>query len=322
MILNIILLLVGIILLVKGADYLVEGSAAISKKLGVSELFIGLTVVAFGTSAPELAVSVSASLKGSGGIAIANVLGSNVANIALVLGFTAIFSPISFRKSTFRSEIPFVILASIATGMLLLNDNYILDRFEAVVLLAFFIIFMDYLFSMAKKDRKFQKDLVSQGVDKEDLSRLEKNIALAWLSTIGGIIAVVSGGNFVVNSGTFLAQSFGVSETLIGVTIIAVGTSLPELVTSIAATIKKSQDLAVGNILGSNVFNLLLVLGTASSIKTIQADRPVLIDIVIATSLVILLPVISFKRKKLGRIGGIILFSIYIYYIYNSIILG
>jgi cation:H+ antiporter len=151
---------------------------------------------------------------------------------------------------------------------------------------------------------------------------LEKNTALAWLSTIGGIIAVVAGGNFVVNSGTYLAQSFGVSETLIGVTIIAIGTSLPELVTSIAATLKKSQDLAVGNILGSNVFNLLLVLGTASSIKTIQADRPVLIDIVIATSLVILLPVISFKRKKLGRIGGIILFSIYIYYIYNSIILG
>ncbi|TYB84173.1 MAG: calcium/sodium antiporter [Kosmotoga sp.] len=322
MILNVILLLVGVILLVKGADFLVEGSAAISKKLGVSELFIGLTVVAFGTSAPELAVSVSASIKGSGGIAIANVLGSNIANVALVLGFTAIISPIAFRKSTFRSEIPFVILASISTGMLLLNDNYVLDRFEAVILLAFFVIFMDYLFSMAKKDRKFKNDLVSQGVDKEDLSRLERNTVLAWISTLGGIIAVVAGGNFVVNSGTYLANSFGVSETLIGVTIIAVGTSLPELVTSIAATLKRSQDMAVGNILGSNIFNLLLVLGTASSIKPIQADRPVLIDIIIATSLVILLPFISFRKKRLGRIGGIILFSIYIFYIYNSIVLG
>ncbi|MFO7880919.1 MAG: calcium/sodium antiporter [Kosmotogaceae bacterium] len=322
MILNAILLLIGILLLVKGADYLVEGSAAISRKLGVSELFIGLTVVAFGTSAPELAVSINASVKGSGGIAIANVLGSNIANVALVMGFTAIISPISFRKSTFRSEIPFVILASISTGMLLLNDNYTLDRFEAVVLLAFFIIFMDYLLSMAKKDRKFQRDLVAQGVDKEDLSRLEKNTALAWISTIGGILAVVLGGNLVVNSGTFLAKTFGVSETLIGVTIIAVGTSLPELVTAITAIIKKSQDLAVGNILGSNVFNLLLVLGTASSIKTIQADRPVLIDIVVATALVILLPIFSFKRKKMGRVGGIILFSIYVFYIYNSIILG
>ncbi len=322
MILNFIILFVGIVLLVKGADYLVEGSAAISRKLGVSELFIGLTIVAFGTSAPELAVSINASIKGSGGIAIANVLGSNVANIALVLGFTAILSPISLRKSTFRSEIPFVILASISTGMLLLNDNYIIDRFEAIVLLAFFIIFMDYLLSMAKKDRKFKNDLVSQGVDKEDLSRLERNTVLAWTSTIGGIIAVVLGGNFVVNSGTYLAETFGVSETLIGVTIIAIGTSLPELVTSIAATLKKSQDLAVGNILGSNVFNLLLVLGTASSIKTIQADRPVLIDIIVATALVILLPLISFRKKRLGRIGGIILFSIYVYYIYNSIVLG
>ncbi|RKX51048.1 MAG: sodium:calcium antiporter [Thermotogae bacterium] len=316
MIANVLLLIVGFALLVKGADYLIDGSVAIARRFGVSELFIGLTIVAFGTSAPELAVSVKAAIDGSG-IAIGNVLGSNVANVALILGATAIIQPLRISTSTIAKEMPFVILSTIAAGMLLLNGTMGLNRYDGVVLLCFFAIFVDYLFSMAKNDREI-------GITEEKgISHLEHKMPLAILATLGGLAGVVFGSDLVVNSGINLARSFGVSDTLIGVTLVAFGTSLPELVTSITAGIKKKADLAVGNIIGSNIFNLLLVLGISSSISPIQTDRDITQDIIFALiSIVLLLLFSGLKRKKLGRTGGIILLAFYFIYIYLSLKAG
>ncbi|MBO8166347.1 MAG: calcium/sodium antiporter [Kosmotoga sp.] len=316
MIANVLLLIVGFALLVKGADYLIDGSVAIARRFGVSELFIGLTIVAFGTSAPELAVSVKAAIDGSG-IAIGNVLGSNVANVALILGATAIIQPLRISTSTIAKEMPFVILSTIAAGMLLLNGTMGLNRYDGVVLLCFFAIFVDYLFSMAKNDREI-------GITEEKgISHLEHKMPLAIFATLGGLAGVVFGSDLVVNSGINLARSFGVSDTLIGVTLVAFGTSLPELVTSITAGIKKKADLAVGNIIGSNIFNLLLVLGISSSISPIQTDRDITQDIIFALiSIVLLLLFSGLKRKKLGRTGGIILLAFYFIYIYLSLKAG
>jgi len=293
---NVLLLIVGFALLVKGADYLIDGSVAIARRFGVSELFIGLTIVAFGTSAPELAVSVKAAIDGSG-IAIGNVLGSNVANVALILGATAIIQPLRISTSTIAKEMPFVILSTIAAGMLLLNGTMGLNRYDGVVLLCFFAIFVDYLFSMAKNDREI-------GITEEKgISHLEHKMPLAILATLGGLAGVVFGSDLVVNSGINLARS--------------------ELVTSITAGIKKKADLAVGNIIGSNIFNLLLVLGISSSISPIQTDRDITQDIIFALiSIVLLLLFSGLKRKKLGRTGGIILLAFYFIYIYLSLKAG
>lgn len=313
--LNLLILAVGIFLLLKGADYLIDGSVALAKRLGVSELFIGLTIVAFGTSAPELAVSIQAAVKGSG-IAIGNVLGSNIANVALVLGASAMIRNIRVSSSTIRSEIPFVVLISLATGMLLLNDSFMISRYEGVVLLCFFIIFIDYVYSMAKDDIVNNKTASESKVE----NILEKNIALAWLATLGGMAGVVFGGDMVVKSGIVLAKAFGVSETLIGVTIVAIGTSLPELVTSIVAGIKKQADLAVGNIVGSNIFNLLVVLGISSLVSPIKADRPVTQDIIFTIATVAILPFLAGKKKTLGKFSGAILLATYVIYLCMSVI--
>ncbi|AKI96705.1 conjugal transfer protein TraR [Kosmotoga pacifica] len=316
MIINILLLIAGFALLVKGADYLIDGSVAIARRIGVSELFIGLTIVAFGTSAPELAVSIKAAISGSG-IAIGNVLGSNVANVALILGAVAIFQPLKISRSTIRKEIPFVVVASIATGMLLLSGSMALNRYDGIVLLCFFVIFVDYLFAMARDDRILELE------EEKAIPHLEHKIGLAILATVGGLVGVVFGSDLVVKSGIELARAFGVSDTLIGVTLVAFGTSLPELVTSITAGIKKKADLAIGNIVGSNIFNLLLVLGVSSVISPIRADRDITQDIVFTlASIVFLLLLSGFRRRKLGRTGGVLLLSLYVAYIYMSLRAG
>ncbi|OAA31734.1 conjugal transfer protein TraR [Kosmotoga arenicorallina S304] len=313
---NMLFLAIGFALLVKGADYLIDGSIAIARRFGVSELFIGLTIVAFGTSAPELAVSVKAAIDGSG-IAIGNVLGSNIANVALILGATAIIQPLRISASTTKKEMPFVILSTVAAGMLLLGGKMGLNRFDGVVLLCFFAIFVDYLLSMAKSDREL--DVVVE----KSFHHLEGKMPFAILATVGGLAGVLFGSDLVVNSGMNLARSFGVSDTLIGVTLVAFGTSLPELVTSIAAGLKKRADLAIGNIIGSNIFNLLLVLGIAAVASPIQSDRDITQDVIFAlVSIVLLLLFTGLKRRKLGRIGGMALLAFYFVYIWLSIVAG
>lgn len=322
MVFNFLVLVVGITLLVKGADYLISGSVAVSRRLGLSELFIGLTIIAFGTSAPELAVSIQAALKGSG-IAIGNVIGSNIANISLILGATAIIMPLKISISTFRYEIPFVILTSLSAGMILIDGDGFLSRFDGIVLLSFFVIFLDYLYSMAKKDRKILLELEDKEMEEaEKLSKIDKSLPIALLATFGGLAGVIYGGKLVIDSAVSIAKVFGVSETLIGVTIVAIGTSLPELVTGITAALKKKADIAVGNVIGSNVFNVLLILGLSTLFNPIGADRNLLQDIIFMIGTAILLPTLSFKNRTLSRLGGSILLLSYLVYIYLGILAG
>ncbi|MCD6546109.1 MAG: calcium/sodium antiporter [Thermotogae bacterium] len=320
MLINFVALIVGMVLLIKGADYLIKGAVALSKRLGVSELFIGLTVVAFGTSAPELAVSIQAALKGSG-IAIGNVVGSNIANIALILGTVSIIKPLKISSSTFRYEIPFLILTSLAAGMLLLDGGSFLSRFDGIVLLCFFIIFLDYLYSMAKKDRKVLLD-IERTEEIEQQSKIGSYLSLSILATVGGLISIIYGGKLVIDNAVLIAKAAGVSETLIGVTIVALGTSLPELVAGITATLKKKADIAVGNVIGSNVFNILLILGISACLNPIKADRNLTQDIIFMIGTATILPILAGRKKTLRRLGGIILLLLYFTYIYLGILAG
>lgn len=317
MVLNFVFILIGFFLLIKGADFMVDGSIALARKAGVSELFIGLTIVAFGTSAPELAVSVQAAL-GKSGIAIGNVLGSNIANVALVLGFAAIFTTISISKTTIKYEIPFVIIITVASVALLIEGDENLTFFKSVVLLCFLAIYFMYLIQMARGDKKNK----STEVEEHEKTIYDKKISLAIIATIGGIIAVVFGGKLVVESSTSIAKSFGVSEMLIGVTIVAIGTSLPELVTSVVAARKGKADLAVGNIIGSNILNLLLILGISGLVSSVSADRAIYFDSFFALGVIVLFYIISVKRKKIGTFSGIVLLSTYVLYLILNIILG
>lgn len=317
MVLNFVFIAVGFLLLIKGADFMVDGSVALARRAGVSELFIGLTIVAFGTSAPELAVSVQAAL-GKSGIAIGNVLGSNIANVALVLGFTAIFTTIAISRTTIKYEIPFVIIITVASVALLIEGDENLTIFKSIVLLCFLVIYFMYLTQMVKGDKKNEAPVLEE----HEKSVYDKNITLAVIATIGGIIAVVFGGKLVVDSGTSIAKSFGVSEMLIGVTIVAIGTSLPELVTSLVAARKGKADLAVGNIVGSNILNLLLILGVTGFISPVSADRPIYFDAFFALGVIVLFYILCTKKKKIGMISGIILFTTYILYLILNVLIG
>ncbi|MBN2218866.1 MAG: calcium/sodium antiporter, partial [Kosmotogaceae bacterium] len=272
-----------------------------------------------GTSAPELAVSVQAAIKGSD-IALGNVLGSNIANIGLILGLTAILTPLGVNKTTMNYEIPFVIIITIASGALILGNDNGLQRSDGIVLMTFFVIFMMYIFTMAKRDRSISDIVEVEG--KSDIEILEKKPLLAWVATIGGTAAVILGGNFVVNGGSSIAKVFGVSDMLIGTTIVAVGTSLPELVTTISAAKKDRSDLAIGNVVGSNIFNLLLVLGISSTISPITAQRSLASEIIFALLLSIIMPLLLFRRKSLDRTRGALLLIIYTAFLVSTIVSG
>ncbi|MDD5744100.1 MAG: calcium/sodium antiporter [Mesotoga sp.] len=319
MIWTLVLLGIGFLLLIKGADYLIEGAVAIAKRFGLSELLIGLTIVAFGTSAPELAVSFQAALKGSG-IALGNVLGSNIANIALILGAAALISPLKVSNSTMYYEIPFIIIISAASGAMFFGRNFTLGRSDGIVLLAFFVIFMMYIFSMARQDRAISQAVQIQ--EKKDTISFGRDIKWAWIATIGGLVAVIIGGALVVDAGSHIARSFGVSDMLIGVTIVAIGTSLPELVTSITAGRKGRNDLAVGNVIGSNIFNTLFILGASALASPLKADRPFMMDIAFNVGLSIALPLLIMKRRVLSKFSGLLLVALYTVYLLLNTIAG
>lgn len=317
MILQFVLLILGIALLVKGADWLVDGASGLSSSFGVSPLFIGLTVVAFGTSAPELAVSISAAMKGSGSIAISNVVGSNIANIALVIGFSAILSPLAISKTTVRKELPFNILISFALmAMLLRGAKYGLDRYDGFVLIIFLIIFMEYTLMMAKGDRERKKLESANILSEEDNEEIKKTRIKNGILTLIGLAMVVFGADLTVDSATEIALQLGISEALVGLTMIAIGTSLPELVTSITAILKKQDDLAIGNIVGSNIFNICLILGVSSIIKPIGVivDH-YWADILFMSMLAVFLLLTTMKKSKITRLEGSFFFSSYIAYI-------
>lgn len=304
------LLFLGFVILVKGADYFVEGSSSIAKKFNIPSMVIGLTLVAFGTSAPELAVSISGSLKGSNGIVFGNVVGSNIVNILLILGLSAFISPINIKLKTIFKEVPFVILTTVAMMIMAMDsmldgsDGSVILRTEGFLLLLFFAI---YLYSMVEISI-----LGKEEYPEEDIKLLGTGKSIMF--TIGGLVAVIFGADLAVKNAISIAESLGLSETLIGLTIVAIGTSLPELITSVIASKKGENDIAVGNIIGSNIFNALLVLGVSSVITPVTIARENFADIwILLASSVLLIP-IMYTGKKLNRVEGGVMILGYIAY--------
>ncbi|MDI9374236.1 MAG: sodium:calcium antiporter, partial [Thermotogota bacterium] len=249
-----------------------------------------------------------------------NVLGSKIANIALILGAAALISPLKVSNSTMYYEIPFIIIISAASGAMFFGRNFTLGRGDGIVLLAFFVIFMMYIFSMARQDRAISQAVQIQ--EKKDTISFGRDIKWAWIATIGGLVAVIIGGDLVVDAGSHIARSFGVSDMLIGVTIVAIGTSLPELVTSITAGRKGRNDLAVGNVIGSNIFNTLFILGASALASPLKADRPFMMDIAFNVGLSIALPLLIMKRRVLSKFSGLLLVALYTVYLLLNTIAG
>ncbi|MGN1234466.1 MAG: calcium/sodium antiporter [Christensenellaceae bacterium] len=304
--LQVLLLVIGFVLLVKGADWFVDGAAGIAKKLGVPQLVIGLTIVAMGTSAPEAAISISASIKGSADIAVGNVIGSNIMNVLLILGLTAVITPLAVQKSTFRYEIPFVILLTALFGVLGLTDGA-LQKWDGAILTLLFVGYLVYLFFMAKRGEGVLEE------EPEEQKSKPKPLWLLILLVLVGGCCIVFGSNLTIDAATELARAFGMSERFIGLTIVALGTSLPELVTCIVAGVKKQADIAIGNIVGSNVFNFLFVIGLSSLIIDVPYQADFLIDTIIcfASVLLLLVSILCHKEKKLGRVAGIVMLLAY-----------
>lgn len=279
---NILLLIGGLILILLGANGLTDGAASVAKRFRIPPIVIGLTIVAFGTSAPELTVSVSSALKGSADIAIGNVVGSNIFNTLMIVGCTALFAPIVITRNTLRKEIPLCILSSIVL-LICANDVFldkapenILNRVDSLLLLCFFVIFMGYTFAIASKPVTMEQQAEHPVIEEETEIK-----SLPWwqsiLYIIGGLAALIYGGQLFVDGATGIARNLGVSESIIGLTLVAGGTSLPELATSIVAALKKNPEIAIGNVIGSNLFNIFFVLGAArASLLSILVESPIL----------------------------------------------
>ena len=323
--LNIIFLCIGVLLLVKGADYFVASASSIAKKFKISSLIIGLTVVSFGTSAPELAVSLTSSIKGASGLALGNVVGSNIANLALVLGLSALISPIAIKKSLCKREFPFLLLTSLIL-IIFSFDNLlagysgianILSRGEAIIFLGGIVAFCYLSIVLAKKD-------AAEGIDME--SEEEEVVEMPMLKTIilllVGLAGIMIGAEFVTTPASNIAISIGVSANidkqlmtnLVGLTVVAIGTSLPELVTSVMAAKKGENEIAVGNVVGSNIFNILFICGCSGVITPLTMTSDIMTDMVLALVLTGLVFMLS-KTGKLQRKYGAILIACYVIYL-------
>ncbi|MCM1374309.1 MAG: calcium/sodium antiporter [Muribaculum sp.] len=306
--LQLLLLVVGFVMLIKGADWFVDGASKIADRFGIPQLVIGLTIVAMGTSAPEAAVSITSALKGSAGITIGNVVGSNIMNVLVILGLTAVIRAIAVKQSTVRYEIPFTIVITGLLALLGLKDNTV-SRLDGAILWALMIVYLLYLLWMVKKGQDVTEDM-PELTKKDTLPRM-------IVSILVGAGLIVWGADVTVNAATELATIFGMSDRLIGLTIVAFGTSLPELVTSVTAAIKGKADIAVGNIVGSNIFNILFVVGTTALITPVVYSSNFMVDSVVALAAMVLLLICVLPRKKLGRIGGVVMLVGYAaYFVY------
>lgn len=303
------LLIVGFVMLTKGADWFVDGSSALAFRLGIPQLVIGLTIVAMGTSAPEAAVSITSALKGNEGITVGNVVGSNIINILLILGIASVIVPLAVQKSTRMIEIPYMIAITVLFGVLGYTGEMV-TRVEGGILWIAFLIYLGYLLWMAKK-----------GKEHNEPDEKQKSLPVQLLMILAGLICIVLGSDFVVDGATEIAKVIGISERIIGLTIVAFGTSLPELVTSIAAARRGNADIAIGNIVGSNVFNILFVAGTSALISPIVFESKFVLDTAVATATAVLLLVcVCNKEGKLKRSGGIIMLAAYAVYFVKLLI--
>lgn len=328
-ILSILFLVLGLGVLVKGADFLVSGASSLAQKLNVSPIVIGLTVVAFGTSAPELVVSVTSALQGSTTLALGNVIGSNIANILLILGISSVVYPLTVHRNTVFKEIPMSFLAAVVLTVLALQNLIDINnlsplfmgmegfagtvtRSNGIVLLSFFIIFIYYTFGIAK---------VSGNVEPEIIKR---KATVSVLLIVLGLLGLMLGSKLFVDGSINIAKSFGVSETLIGLTVVAIGTSLPELVTSVVAAYRRRVDIAVGNVVGSNIFNIFFVLGITSVVRELPLPTVVVTDILILFGATILLLVLLFIRTKhsISRFEGSLMLAAYSAYVIFVVMRG
>lgn len=315
-----LLFFVGFALLIKGADFLVDGASSIAKKFGISALAIGLTIVAFGTSTPELIVNIVSTLKGNTDLAIGNIIGSNSANILLILGIAAIIYPLAITKGTVWKEIPLSLLAAIMVAIIS-NDAFIdglsfsgLGRIDGLVLVSFFVIFLYYMYGISKI-----------GASKKMETKIPEYSSIrSILMVIGGLVGLTIGGKWVVDGAISMAKGLGASEALIGLTIVAVGTSLPELATSAVAAYKKNADIAVGNIVGSNIFNIFFILGISAIINPLPFNPKLFTDVLVTIVATILLFAFMFigKKRMLERWQGAAFVLLYVVYVAYLIIRG
>lgn len=361
-IINLALIVLGFIMLSKGADWFVDGAVGIATKLKIPQIVIGLTIVAMGTSAPEAAVSISSALKGSAEITIGNVVGSNIINILIILGISAIITPLAVQKSTKYIDIPVMLGLTLLLLLLGLDGN--ISLVDGIILIVAFIAYLAYLFIMAKKNPEESEEAEEGGntsVKKSLITVLIVGLIIAFLGFMGsitlaeaaivvgcfgvyvanllmedeqskkiegkknsilksiimtvvGLVVIIYGSNFAVDGATALAKLIGISPRIIGLTIIALGTSLPELFTSVTAAMKKNVDIAIGNIVGSNIFNILLVVGLSSIIIPVPFAEAFRIDMIFAIAAVVILLVSCFVSKKVGRISGIVMLLTYVVY--------
>lgn len=312
MILSIFLIIIGFALLVKGADFLVEGSSSIAKKFHIPEIIIGLTIVSIGTSMPELFVSLTSALEGHSDMSMGNVIGSNIANLLLILGLSTVIRPIKFQKETRLIEMPMCLILTIIF-MILCNTGEGISKIEAIILLILFIIFIVYTIIMGKKGEQFDKEdtIIELRTEDNKISVLKSIIFI-----ILGIIGLKVGGDLTVDNALIVARYFNISEKIISLTILAVGTSLPELVTSVTAAIKGNSDIAIGNIIGSNIFNMLLIIGVSAFINPILYNTSYNLEMVILILGILLLslfPIIP-PKNQMNRLNGLIYLIMYVLY--------
>lgn len=314
----ILILVIGFVLLIKGADFFVEGSSSVAKKFHVPAMLIGMTIVAMGTSLPECAVSVTASLANNNSLAVSNVIGSNIFNLMVVCGACALFSPLTIRQDTLKKEFPL----SIICAALMLVLGYIgmtLGHIDGIIFLVLFVGYLLWMIQSAKKARAAVLSDPAQSSQIEQAEFVEENIAIlpTWKSLvfiIGGMIAIKFGGDFVVDGASSIASSMGLSQTLIGLTIVAMGTSLPELVTSLVAAKKGEVDMALGNVIGSDIFNILFVLGIATAISPISFLMENVIDIILLIIMSVIVLAFAWTRQQINRKEGILMLLMYAAY--------
>ena len=308
MFLQVVILLVGFLFLVKGADWFVEGAASIAKKLGIPQLIIGLTIVAMGTSMPEAAVSITAAMNQNAGITIGNIVGSNILNILIILGLTALITNVAIQKSTFLYEIPFMLIITVVLMIFGITGGTVTFA-EGVIFWIMFLFYLGYLFVMARKDNS---------EDAEGVKAYPVWKCILFM-LVGGVL-VIKGSDFAVSGASEIARYFGMSERFIGLTIVALGTSLPELVTSVTAARRGNAGIAIGNIVGSNIFNILFVIGTVALLCPVPFESKFIIDAIIAIFAGVLLWVGTFKHKELRRPCGVVMLLCYVaYFVYLCI---
>ena len=301
--LQLLLLALGFFLLVKGADWFVEGASGIADKFGIPQLVIGLTIVAMGTSAPETAVSITAALKGNADIAVGNVVGSNILNVLIILGISSVITSIAVAKTTVRYEIPIMLAMTLLLLVFGANGGTVC-LWEGVVLLLCFVGYLAYMFVMVKKGE----------MQSEEMDCAPKPLWKLLIAGAVGLGLIILGSDVTVDSATALAKIFGMSEKFIGLTIVALGTSLPELCTSVIAARKGKADIAIGNVVGSNIFNILFVIGTSALIIPVAFEMSFVVDCLVAAAAGVILWLCVLRKKKLSRIHGIIMLACYAVY--------